>query len=99
MRPLFINSEEYRDFRGLFLSRRNKDDKINFYPGVGKEEDEGKHATNCSKLERIAEKGFSKEEINVFRKKGVVEKIRFLKDIYEVYVVKNFIRLPDQHVH
>ena len=89
-----MNSEEYRDFRGLFLSRRYIDDKINFYPGVGKKEDEGKQAIDCSKLEKLAEKGFSKEEIDIFRKKEVVEKIKFLKDIYEVYVDKNFYKTP-----
>ena len=94
LKPLFLSREEYRDFKGLFLSRRYIDDKINFYPGVGNDTENDELGINCLRLEEIAERGFSEEEIVTFRKKEIVEKIKFLKKIYEVYVDRDFYKTP-----
>ena len=69
------------------MSRRYIDDKTNFYPGVSQDEDGDRRVMDCSKLEEMAEMGFSKEEIDIFRKKGMCMCVCF--GLYGVVAVRS----------
>ena len=60
---------EYQDYKGLFLSKRYIDDKINFYPNFDGTDISKEEITTCKKLEEMVQKGFSDEEIMEFRNK------------------------------
>ena len=88
VRPLFSKKSQYVDFISLFKSKRYIDDKINFYPIIDGFDDN--QTFSCKDLEEMAQRGFTKDEIKVFRKMSVKKKLAFLRIVFTVYVDKDF---------